>query len=328
MGLFQKGTKTRRERIVLYGTAGVGKTMWATQAPKPLVINLNKGLSDNSIPRCGDEVKTWEELLKLLNDVIKDPDFAEIETVVLDTLNDAERLCIQHLLTVVGGKNRQPVSTLNDVGNGYGAGTNMLYDGMRQLYALFEQMWEMGKRIIFIAHEKLETVKNPDGFDYQRHNMSVQDKVAALFTGNVDAVFFARSEVVVTKEFADKKRARALEGDGRFLYTTEKAGYAAKNRYELPEKMPLDWYEFVARSAVDKSSIIKDSLRDLARTLAGLIGNQAPIEYIEKALTDGSPHGRLVGLQNQYRIKIADARAKMLEAAEATATEPVASVAN
>jgi len=303
-------------------------TTFATQAPKPLVVNLNKGLTDDNIPRIGDEVKTWADLLKLLNDVMKDPDFAEIETVVLDTMNDAERLCIHHLLTVVGGKNHQPVSTLNDVGNGYGAGTNMLYDGMRQLYAIFEQMWEMGKRIIFIAHDKLENVKNPDGSDYQRYNMSVQDKIAALFVGNVDAVLFARIDVVVTKEFADKKRARALEGDGRILYTTEKAGHSAKNRYSLPEKMPLDWFVFVENCGADKSSVLKDSIRDLARTLAGLINNQAPVDYIEKALTDGSSHGRLIGLQNQYRLKIKEARAKLSEAAEATATEPVAAVSN
>lgn len=326
MGLIKKGTNVRRERLIIYGPGGVGKTTFAVQAPGVMVINLNKGLVDNEIPRAGEDVKDWKGLTKLLDDLIKDPEFAAIETVVLDTVNDAERLCINYLLNEVGGKNHQPVQTLNDVGNGFGSGTNMLLECMRQLYSYFDRMWEMGKRIIFTAHEKLETVKNPDGWDYQRYNMSVQDKVAALYVGNVDAVLFARTDMTVTNQVFDKKRAKALDGDGRFLYTTEKAGWVAKNRYELPEKLPLDWYTFVSHVSADKATLLHDSIRALARTYADLVGKNDTVEYVEKLIRDGANHGKLVGTQNSLRVKLKEVRAKMAE--QEASSEPASVSAN
>ena len=42
-----------------------------------------------------------------------------------------------------------------------------------------------------------------------------------------------------------KKVARALGTGKRVMHTEERPAYLAKNRYELPETLPLDWSEFV-----------------------------------------------------------------------------------
>ena len=64
-----------------------------------------------------------------------------------------------------------------------------------------------------------------------------------LVTGSKEsriAANIAKSEVGF-----NKKVARALGTGKRVMHTEERPAFLAKNRYELPETLPLDWSEFV-----------------------------------------------------------------------------------
>ena len=70
-----------------------------------------------------------------------------------------------------------------------------------------------------------------------------------MWTGWADAVLFANHDVRVVQRLnakvTEKGKARDEVPD-RKLYTTPRAAFDAKNRYTLPDDMPLSWDDFSA----------------------------------------------------------------------------------
>jgi len=69
--------------VILYGSAGVGKTTLALSAPKPLLIDCDKGIARvKAMYRTPSiQSKTYEEILK----DIQSPEIKDFETIVIDT---------------------------------------------------------------------------------------------------------------------------------------------------------------------------------------------------------------------------------------------------
>ena len=73
-------------------------------------------------------------------------------------------------------------------------------------------------------------------------------RAAALLQEHCDVVLFANYRMSITKADVgfNKKVARALGSGERVLHTAERPAFLAKNRYGLPDTLPLDWKAFVA----------------------------------------------------------------------------------
>jgi hypothetical protein len=80
-------------------------------------------------------------------------------------------------------------------------------------------------------------VQNVLGDDYDHFESKLNAKVGGIFKEWADAVLFARFETFV--ENKDGK-VKAYGGSTRVVETTHSAAWDAKNRYGLPEQMPLD----------------------------------------------------------------------------------------
>jgi len=52
-----------------------------------------------------------------------------------------------------------------------------------------------------------------------------------------DAVFFLSEDLHIITD--DRDRARAAAGAGRYLFAQGRPAFAAKNRFGIPEKVPL-----------------------------------------------------------------------------------------
>ena len=61
-------------------------------------------------------------------------------------------------------------------------------------------------------------------------------------------MLFANYRMSITKADVgfNKKVARALGSGERVLHTAERPAFLAKNRYGLPDVLPLDWAAFAA----------------------------------------------------------------------------------
>ena len=58
-----------------------------------------------------------------------------------------------------------------------------------------------------------------------------------------DAVLFANYKTVITEKDVgfNKKVARGISSGERMLFTNDRPAYRAKNRYNLPDQLPLSW---------------------------------------------------------------------------------------
>lgn len=97
--------------------------------------------------------------------------------------------------------------------------------------------------IVLLAHSTVKQFKNPEGEDYDRYQVAMNDKAAGVWKQWCDVVLFAKHETATVKD-AKTKRARGISTGAREMFTCWNAAYDAKNRHNLPEKMPLSWAEF------------------------------------------------------------------------------------
>lgn len=75
--------ENEKYNVLIAGFPGIGKTTLACSAPKPLVLDLDKGISrvNAKFRQTTSEVQTYEELL----DDLENTDLSEFETIVVDT---------------------------------------------------------------------------------------------------------------------------------------------------------------------------------------------------------------------------------------------------
>ena len=105
-----------------------------------------------------------------------------------------------------------------------------------------------GMAVVQIAHTDIKRFDSPEHEPYDRYVIKLQARAAALLQEHCDVVLFANYRMSITKADVgfNKKVARALGSGERVLHTAERPAFLAKNRYGLPDTLPLDWKAFVA----------------------------------------------------------------------------------
>ncbi|HMJ11624.1 MAG TPA: ATP-binding protein [Polyangiaceae bacterium] len=248
-----KGRVERPIRVLLYGVEGVGKSTFAAAAPNPIFIAAEDGTAQLDVARF-PESKTWSDVLDALDELIVGEH--DYQTVVVDTLDWLEPLC---WACVVEKANSPKVKSVEDLG--YGKGYVAALDEWRGLLARFEQLrTKRGMHVIFLAHSWIKAFKNPEDEDYDRYELKLHAKAGGLLKEWADAVLFARYETFTNTD--DKtKRTRGVSTGARVVHTQRTAAWDAKNRYDLPATLPLDWSAFTdavkAQSPLDATKLFE-----------------------------------------------------------------------
>ena len=223
-----EGKEKRPLKIVIYGPEGIGKSTFASQFPDPLFIDTEGGTSNLDIKRIKCN-KSWDELISVVKEIKDNPSICK--TLVLDTADWSESLCTN----AVCEKYRK--NNIEDFG--YGKGYVYLVDEFSKLLALLDQLIEVGINVVINAHAKPRKFELPEeqgAFD--RYEMKLSKQVAPLLKEWCDALFFVNYKIyVITTENNSKK----AQGGKRVLYTTHNPTYDAKNRFDLPEELELDF---------------------------------------------------------------------------------------
>jgi hypothetical protein len=83
----------------------------------------------------------------------------------------------------------------------------------------------------------------PDFDSRPRYVIKLHSKASALLQEHSDIVLFANYRVSTVKSDVgfNKKVTRALGSGERLLHTAERPAFLAKNRYGLPDTLPLSW---------------------------------------------------------------------------------------
>ncbi len=224
-------------RVLEHGPEGVGKTTFAANAPKCLVIGAEDGSAE--IPVFGRvSPSTWEEVLGYLDAlIVGEGDYAAYQSVALDTLDWLEPLCWEYTCR------KANKATLEAFG--FGKGFIAALDEWRILLARIRTLQTRRRlNVIAIAHSQLKTFKNPDANqgDYDRYQLKLHEKAAGLWKEWAKAVLFLNYERATVE--AGQNRHKGMDTGARKIYTQMTANYDAKNRYWLPAELTLSWAAF------------------------------------------------------------------------------------
>ena len=293
MSLLEKITKKqtpRAPRIMMIGVEGVGKSTAGASMPNPVFVCGESGLVGPQfadIPSFTPE--NWGEILQFLDELAANK--GDFKTIVIDTLDWVEPMLYSHVCAKNGHKNIEDF--------GYGKGYVVAQQEARQLLMRLDRLNADGMNVLLLCHSQIKTVNNPVGDNYDHFESKLNAKISGIFREWCDCVLCARFGMYTRK---DGMRSKAYGGDGRIVQTTHSAAWDAKNRYGLPEVMPLDM-------AAIMEAITQGQPQDteaLKKEFAGYIKGMKP-EVAKKAkewLESGKwTTQQLAQKVNSYRVK-------------------------
>lgn len=228
-----RGVQPKPQKVVIYGPEGVGKTTIAAQFPSPLFIDTEGGSSHMDVRRM-PEPTSWQMLMDEVSWVRDYP--AECGgTLVLDTADWAEKLCISH---ICGKNNWQGIEDA-----GYGKGYVYVKEEFGKLLNLLGECVDRGLNVVVTAHAQIVKFEQPDEVGaYDRWELKLSRRqVAPILKEWADAVLFANYKTMVVATDKEGKRHKAHGGKVRVLYTTHSASWDAKNRWGLADEVPMEY---------------------------------------------------------------------------------------
>lgn len=220
----------KRIKMVVYGEPGVGKSVFASKAPKPFFITTDgnyEWLEDfGAKPEDHLQVNSWSEAKKAFT-----MDFSKYETIVIDLTEDLFKWCEQEYCQ------RNKFEHISDIGYGKG------YDITRnEFFIELCKLIGLDKHIIFIMHGITFTVKDRRGVEHTKYGPTnrIPDKVLDMIEGRVRYFLRAYLKAEEQPDGTIKKK--------RFLSLVPKENEFGIARgideATMPHDIPLDFDEF------------------------------------------------------------------------------------
>ena len=233
MGLkIVRGRRDVPAKVVIYSPPGLGKSTLASQCPRPIFLDTERSTSQLDVDPI--DIADWTELLGTVHSLCRDAE--GYQTVVIDTIDWAERLAVESILRAA---NKQSIEDF-----GFGRGYVHLAEAIGKLLHGCDALVSRGINVVMLAHSKVVRVSPPDLQDgYDRYELKLSKQVAPLIKEWPDALLFGNYRTI-TKEGSDG-RTKAINGRDRLMHCNHTAAWDAKNRYGLPDVMPWG-YEQIA----------------------------------------------------------------------------------
>ena len=222
----ERGISRGAVRVALYGTEGIGKSTLAAQFPNPVILDTEDGTRqiDCARVRCPD----WMTLQGAMVDL--GGNAQGFETVVVDSVDWAERLALEHMLRKDGKRSVEDY--------GFGKGFVKLAEVFSGFIAMADILIDRGVNVVFVGHSTVKRTTPPDldeGWD--RYELKLSRQVAPLVKEWADALLFANYRTRLVE--GSDGRTRAKGGKDRILYAERTAAFDAKNRYGLGAELPM-----------------------------------------------------------------------------------------
>ena len=222
------GPTATAQKVVLYGVEGIGKSTFASQFPNPVFIDTEGSTSNMNVQRL-DNPNSWQMLIDEVN-YVKQTKICS--TLIIDTADWAETLANQHIIA------RNGITSIEDLG--YGKGYTMVKEEFGKLLNLLSELTDDGINVVVTAHAELKKKEEPDQMGaYDRYQLKLSRQCAPLLKEWSDMVLFANYETTIVTD--SKTKSKKATGGQRVMFTTHHPAWDAKNRHNLPEKLPFDF---------------------------------------------------------------------------------------
>jgi hypothetical protein len=227
--LIQEGRVNRAQKIVEYGPLGIGKTWLATQFPDPVIIDTEDGSLQYTVKR----VRTFdsESFHNAIRAVTKAQKL-EFLTLVIDTVDMAEKFLRDRILRI------HHMDSLESVP--YGRGWHYLRESFEQFLSELDKVVSRGVHVLVVGHSTVKRYQPPmaeSAFD--RFQLKLYETNCNRLMEWADAVLFLNWDTRVAESRNGKPRG--VGGRVRVIHTQHSAGWDAKVRVDLPEKLPCEF---------------------------------------------------------------------------------------
>ncbi|MBQ3692809.1 MAG: ATP-binding protein, partial [Clostridia bacterium] len=195
------------------------------------------------------------------------------KTLVIDTIDWAEQLCIDDVCALHGKKGIEDF--------GYGAGYVFEKEEFGRFLNSLEDLIERGINVVLTAHAQLRKFSQPDEFgEYDRWELKLGKKTSSQISPLVkewaDMVLFGNYKTVAVAT-DDKGKKFKAQGGTRVMYTQHHPCWDAKNRHGLNDGIPFEYAQiahiFTAASNVGQSVSVPPQAQSVQPSVEEVVDN-------------------------------------------------------
>ena len=223
-----RGRVESAKKVILYGPEGIGKSTLASKFPDAVFIDTEGSTKELEVARYPAPA-SWHDVIIDVKDCASEGQF---KALVIDTADWAEQLCVKATCE------KQGVGGIEEFG--YGKGYVYLAENFAELLKACDKCIEAGINVVFTAHAQMRKFEQPDEMGaYDRWEMKLSKKVAPMLKEWADMVLFCNYKTdVITDQNTKSKKA---VGGRRVMYASHHPCWDAKNRYNLPDQMEMEF---------------------------------------------------------------------------------------
>lgn len=271
-------TSTRQAKalkVVVYGPEGIGKTTFANNFPQPVYIDTEGSTNFIDGQKLPDPT-SWTMLLEELEYLKSTPGVAR--TIVIDTMDWAEALAKQHLMS----KNNWDAIDASSYGTRYVA----LADEIGKLLNKLSELVELNYNVVLLAHSETKKHELPDELGaFDRYVLKLERRDASLVKEWADMILFANFKTTVITD--SKTNSKKATGGQRVMYTTHKPTWDAKNRLGLADELPFDYEQI--RSQLEQVMPQTESVPQVQEMQQPTVQQAPPIQQQQVPLPEEPP---------------------------------------
>jgi len=167
----QAGKQSKPPRIIFYGTQGIGKTTFGATLPSPIFVPTEDGLGN--IEAASFPVsRTYQEFVGYLNALIEEKH--SYKSVIVDSLDWLENLVHAYVAQ------QSKVTSIEHIG--YAKGYIFALTEWQKTKDMLDILREQkGMIVCCLAHSAVKKYNPPDTEQYDRYQLDLHVKAAALF---------------------------------------------------------------------------------------------------------------------------------------------------
>ena len=242
-----RGKIQKAKKVVIYGPEGIGKSTFAARFPGAVCIDTEGSTNDMDVARL-PRPTSWNMLFDEIEYIKTHTD--ECRTLVIDTIDWAELLCVEHICAV---HNKKGIEDF-----GYGNGYVYTKEEFGRFLNKLSDLIEVGINVVLTAHAQLRKFEQPDELGaYDRWELKLgkktQSQTSPLVKEWADMLLFANYKTFSVAVGKDGKKHKG-QGGKRTMYTQHHPCWDAKNRFGLPEECGVSIYES-AKGLIKKADV-------------------------------------------------------------------------